>query len=116
MLKFDIHPLLKLKGATKLMAYLYNRGLSVGRAHHLISKNVKTIAISDIEKLCHIFNCTPNDLFTFEESAAAPLAPNSALKKLIRVSPPSVTELVGDLSLEEANELLFKMAELKKQK
>lgn len=116
MLKFDVKPLLKVKGATKLMAYLYNRGFSRSKAQHVIKTNVKQISISDIEHLCHIFNCTPNDLFVFEESTAKPLQPNSALKQLVRTPLPTVHDLIGDLSLSEATELINKMAEIKNQK
>ena len=116
MLKFDVHPLLKLKGAKTSAAFLQNLGITKNKSQHLVSENVKLISISDIEYLCQIFNCTPNDLFTFEESAAKPLPPNSALKKLIRTPIPSIPELVKDLSFEQASELMNKLAEIKNQK
>jgi DNA-binding Xre family transcriptional regulator len=115
MLKLDIHPLLALKGATKKLAYLYNRGLSEGRAKHLISKNIKTISIADIEKLCLIFNCTPNDLFIYEESVSNPLPQNSALKKIVRTPIPSMPELVKDLSIEQTTELMNRIIQFKKE-
>ncbi len=114
MLKFDILPLLKLKGAKSKAAFLQSRGLSKGKAQHVVKKDVKQIFISDIEKLCRIFNCTPNDLFAFEESTANPLPENSALKKLIRPSAINMHDLVSDLSVEDANKLISKFAELKK--
>jgi len=116
MLKFDINPLLSLKGATSKMAYLYNRGITRNKSYHLIGKNVKSISISDIESLCKIFNCTPNDLFTFEESESNPLPDGSALKQLIRTPLPSLPDLVKDLSVEQATELLTQLQQLKNQK
>jgi DNA-binding Xre family transcriptional regulator len=114
MLKFDVHPLLKLKGAKTSAAYLSNLGITKSKSQHLVKKDLKTISISDIEKLCYIFNCTPNDLFTFEESAAKPLPQNSALKKLVRTHP-SIPELISGLSVEQASELINKLAEIKNQ-
>jgi len=116
MLKFDVHPLLKLKGAKTTAAYLRDFGVTENKAKHLINKNVKFIAISDIEKLCRIFNCTPNDLFTFEEPASKPLPQNSALRQLVRTPLPSLPELVSDLSAEQASALVNKIIEFKNQK
>ncbi len=116
MLKFDVHPLLKLKGAKTSAAYLSNLGITKSKSQHLVKKDLKTISIADIEHLCYIFNCTPNDLFTFEESAAKPLPQNSALKKLVRTPIPSIPELINDLSVEQASELMNKLVEIKNKK
>ena len=116
MLKFNLRPLLQLKGATKLIAYLFHHGFTKNKAQHLIKDQVKVLYISDIEKLCQVFNCTPNDLFAYEESEANPLPPDSALKQLIRKPIPTVYELVNDLSLQEATDLINKLAEFKNQK
>jgi len=98
------------------MAFLYKRGITRNKSHHLINKNVKLISISDIEHLCLIFNCTPNELFTFEESKEKPLPENHALKQLIRSPLPSVPELVKDLSISQATDLINKLIEIKNQK
>lgn len=116
MLKYDITPLLKLHGAKNLGAHLWNCGFSRGKSRHLVSKNLKQIFVSDIEKLCYIFNCTPNDLFHYEEAAGKPLPSNSALKKLVREHIPTIPELVTGLSAEEAKELMIKFAEIRNQK
>ncbi len=114
MLKFDVHPLLKLKGAKTKAPFLQSRGFSKSKSQHLVKKDVKQIYISDIDKLCRIFNCTPNDLFTFEESAANPLPENSALKKLVRSSELNIQDLISGLSVEDAKNLINKFVELKK--
>ncbi len=116
MLKFDLTPLLKLHGAKNLGAHLWNCGFSKGRARHLVSKDLKIIAISDIEKLCYTFNCTPNDLFCYEEAVGKPLPPNSALRNLVREHIPTVPELVKGLTAEDAKELMTKLAEIRNQK
>lgn len=116
MLKFDIQTLLKLSGATRKMAFLHNRGITRSKAQHLIKKDVKRITISDIEKLCRIFNCTPNELFTFEESSDKPLPPESALKQLVREPIPTIPEILSGLSAKKSAELINKLIEIKNQK
>ncbi len=116
MLKFDLTSLLKLHGAKTAAAYLWNCGFSRSRSRHLVDKNIKTISISDIEKLCYTFNCTPNDLFYYEEAVGKPLPPNSALKNLVREHIPTVPELVKGLTAEDAKELMIKLADIRNQK
>jgi hypothetical protein len=116
MLKFDLTPLLKLHGAKTAAVHLWNCGFSKGRARHLVSKDLKIIAISDIEKLCYTFNCTPNDLFNYEEAVGKPLPQNSALKNLVREQIPTVPELVRGLTAEDAKELMIKLADIRNQK
>jgi hypothetical protein len=115
MLKFDILPLLKYKGEQNPVLYLRKNGFSETTSYHLTGKNVKRLTITNIRKLCNLFNCTPNDLFTYEESEAKPLPPTSAQKQLVRNPIPSFSELVGDLTALQAKELLNKLIEIKNQ-
>jgi hypothetical protein len=116
MLKFNVHPLLKLNGAKTAGSYLYERGISLGRARHVVKKDVKVVAVSTIEQLCHLFNCTPNELFVYDESEGKPLAENSALRKLIPSVVPTIPELFAGLSAEEAKGIMNKIAEMKREK
>ena len=116
MLKFDLTTLLKLHVAKTTANHLWNCGFSRAKARHLASKNVKSLSIADIEKLCYTFNCTPNDLFHYEESVGKTLPQNSALKALVREHVPTVPEIITGLSAEDAKELMIKLAEIKNQK
>lgn len=116
MLKFDILYLLKFKSVNKKMAFLYKRGFTKGKSYRLIQKNVKQLRVSDIELLCKVFNCTPNDLFTYEESVEKPLPDGSALKALVRQPLPSFPELISDLTVEQASEFINKIRKMKLEK
>ena len=116
MLKFDIQPLLKYKGEKNPALYLKKNGFSKTTSYHLAGKNVKQLSVTDIRRLCTLFNCTPNDLFTYVESESKPLPPNSALKQLVRIPLPSIPELIGDLSPAQTTELMNKLIEIKNQK
>jgi len=115
MLKFDILPLLKFKGEKSPALYLKKNGFSKTTSHHFVGKNVKRLTVTDIRRLCNLFNCTPNDLFTYTESESKPLPPNSAMKQLVRTPLPSFTELVDDLTALQAKELMNKLIEIKNQ-
>jgi DNA-binding Xre family transcriptional regulator len=115
MLKFDILPLLRFKGDKNPALYLKRNGFSKTTSYHLTGKDVKRLTITDIRRLCNLFNCTPNDLFTYVESESKPLPPNSAMKQLVRKPLPSIPELIGDLSPAQTNELMNKIMEMKNQ-
>jgi DNA-binding Xre family transcriptional regulator len=114
MLKFDILPLLKFKGDKNPALYLKRNGFSKTTSYHLTGKKVERLTINDIRRLCNLFNCTPNDLFTYVESESKPLPANSAMKQLVRKPLPSIPELIGDLSPAQTAELMNKIMENKK--
>jgi DNA-binding Xre family transcriptional regulator len=116
MLKFDILPLLKFKGERTPALYLKKNGFSKTTSYHFTGKkSVKRLTITDIRRLCNLFNCTPNDLFTYVESESKPLPANSPMKQLVRKPIPSIPELIGDLSPAQTNELMNKIMEMKNQ-
>lgn len=117
MLKFDILPLLKFKGGKTPALYLQKNGFSRTTSYRFAGmKSVKRLTITDIRKLCNLFNCTPNDLFTYVESESKPLPPGSPMKQLVRQPVPSIPELLGDLSASQTTELINKLMEFKNQK
>jgi DNA-binding Xre family transcriptional regulator len=113
MLKFDLDPLFKIRAINKKTAFLYKNGFSKSKAATLVNSKFKSISIKNIELLCRAFNCTPNDLFTFDESASNPLPADSALKSIIKKPIPSVSEIVKDLSVSDAAELIANLEKFK---
>ena len=62
MLKLNVENLLKEKGKTKY--WLWKRtNLTYTNFDNLIKNRTKSIRYSNIEKLCELLECTPNDLF-----------------------------------------------------
>ncbi len=62
MIKFNIMKLLYDKGKTK---YWLNKqlGMSYGNFLKMVNNETKMIKLENIEALCQILECTPNDLF-----------------------------------------------------
>jgi len=62
MLKIDVERLLKEKGKTKY--WLWKKtNLTYTNFDNLIKNRTKSIRYANLEKLCEVLECTPNDLF-----------------------------------------------------
>lgn len=66
MLKLRVKELLEKENKTKY--WLYKQlGMSYQNFSKMIYNETKSIRYENIETLCLIFNCTPNELFEFTE-------------------------------------------------
>lgn len=62
MIKLDVLNLLEKNGKTKY--WLYKQlGMSYQKFSRMINNETKSIQYENIDALCQIFNCTPNELF-----------------------------------------------------
>lgn len=61
-MKLNVLELLKKKGKTKY--WLYSQfGMSYTNFNNIVMNKTKSIKYENIEKLCEILECEPNDLF-----------------------------------------------------
>lgn len=66
MLKLRVLELLEKNGKTKY--WLYKQlGMSYQNFNKMVNNETKSIRYENIETLCLLFNCTPNELFEFTE-------------------------------------------------
>ena len=66
MIKLKVLDLLQQKGHTKY--WLYKQlGMSYQNFNKMINNQTKSIRYENIETMCLLFNCTPNDLFKITE-------------------------------------------------
>lgn len=66
MVKLNVLTLLKKKEKTKYWLYK-QMGMSYQNFQKMICNETASIKYSNIEALCVIFDCTPNELFIFED-------------------------------------------------
>lgn len=66
MIKLNVLSLLSEKGKTKYWLYK-QMGMSYQNFNKMINNETKSIQYENIDALCQIFECTPNDLLVFEE-------------------------------------------------
>ena len=66
MIKLDVLHLLEKQGKTKY--WLYKQlGMSYQNFSKMINNQTKSIRYENIETICLLLNCTPNDLFIITE-------------------------------------------------
>lgn len=66
MLKLNVLELLEKNGKTKY--WLYKQlGMSYQNFSRMVNQETKSIRYENIETICLLLNCTPNDLFTITE-------------------------------------------------
>ncbi|MBQ4612710.1 MAG: helix-turn-helix transcriptional regulator [Clostridia bacterium] len=66
MIKLNVLTLLEKHGKTKY--WLYKQlGMSYQNFNKMINNETKSIRYENIETLCLLFNCTPNELFEISE-------------------------------------------------
>ena len=62
MLKFNFTRIFKAKGITKPYTFLVKAGYSASFSTRLTNNKVRMLNLTDVEKLCVMLKCTPNDL------------------------------------------------------
>ena len=66
MVKLNVLALLEQKGKTKY--WLYKQlGMSYQNFSKMINNETKSIQYENIDAMCHLFECTPNELFIYND-------------------------------------------------
>ena len=66
MIKLNVLELLEKKGKTKYWLYK-QMGMSYQNFNRMVNNETKSIRYENIEALCQLLECTPNQLFRFTE-------------------------------------------------
>lgn len=115
MLKYNIKRVLELRGIERPHSFLMKNGFASQTARNLVTNSMVHIKPGQIEKLCLLLNCTPNDLYEWKPDANVPVAENHPLKELKREKPAqNIAQMVKDLSVEKLGELESMINQLKR--
>ena len=66
MIKLRALELLKENGRSKYWLYM-QLGMSYQNFNKMVNNETKSIKYENIETMCRLFNCTPNDLFNISD-------------------------------------------------
>lgn len=66
MVRLNVLELLQQQGHTKYWLYI-QLGMSYQNFNKMVNNQTASIRYENIEALCQILNCTPNELFVFEK-------------------------------------------------
>ncbi len=114
MLYFNIKRVLELRGIEKPYSFLAANGFASQTATNFLNNQIGHIKPAQMEKICLLLHCTPNDLFDWRPDKNTAGAENHPLKALTRTKPsPHISELVKDLPVEKMGELEAMIYELK---
>jgi DNA-binding Xre family transcriptional regulator len=113
MLYFNVRRLLDLRGIENPYTFLMKQGFVSQTASNLVRNRVGHIKPEQMETLCLILNCTPNDLFDWRPDKKSVVPENHALRSLSKENTPSFTQMVKEVPIEKLNRLESFMNELK---
>lgn len=112
MLKLNIDKHCRLRNFENSPAFLRRKGFSHWKSNQLGSPNLNSITFDDLERLCELFKCTPNDLFEWTPNKGGDAKngehPLSILKK-----DDSVTSEINQLSFAQLKEIARVLKEKK---
>lgn len=111
MLTFDITRIFKARGIDKPFSYLVKRGYSDNFATRIVNNRIEKMNLKDVERLCELLHCTPNDLLKWtptKENAAKENHPLVSLKRNDNVI--HLTQMLNSVPLDKLAdiELLIK--------
>lgn len=112
MLKFNIKNLMKLRGITHPHAYLLKNGFSRSVAARIAAEKMTAISPSQIEKLCIVLKCLPNDLFCWTAGKDETATESHPLWKIREKEIKSVAELGKEIHAEKFPEFFEKVKQL----
>jgi DNA-binding Xre family transcriptional regulator len=87
MISLNLTPLFQARGIERPFSFLVKAGFSRESATKLINGGTASIRFSQLEKLCLLFICEPNDLFLFTPQADKQYPPDCPLFKIIKQEP-----------------------------
>jgi len=116
MLYFNIRRLMDLRGIERPYKFLTKNGFASQTASNLANNLIGRITPKQMEKICLLLNCTPNDLFDWREDENMSVSESHALRSLIKEKTPSFTQMVKDLPVEKLSELEAVINEMKNAK
>lgn len=84
MLYFNLTRLLKLRGVERPYSWLVQNGFVPQTAVRWSKNEIGYVRPEQMERLCLLLNCTPNDLFDWREDSQTVVHDTHALRTLIK--------------------------------
>lgn len=86
---------------------MVNNGINRQTTNNLLKQTTSVVKLDHIQLLCRILNCTPNDLFEWEDDAANPLPATHSLNDLKRtMTAQNILQMAKDVPLNEVERLI----------
>ena len=86
MLQYNFKPIFALRAITRPFAFLRQNGFSNSFAAKVTQNKVKVLNNRELERLCLVFDCTPNELLEWVPDEGLPVDDKHSLHKLLASS------------------------------
>ncbi|MCX6152346.1 MAG: helix-turn-helix transcriptional regulator [Ignavibacteriales bacterium] len=114
MLKYNFERLFKMKGISKPAIFLMEAGFPKDKAYRIINHKVSSFSPNQIEKLCAIFECTPNDLMEWTNDDKIKVSENHPLQKLLPAMPVDLRDIAKGVPIDKMEDFARRIEEIKK--
>ena len=102
MLTFNFKRIFRARGIDKPFSYLVKGGYSQNMTTRIVNGRVKPLDLTDIERLCVLFQCTPNDFLEWKPGSHDVNPGNHPLAPLKRDDTMAhLTQLINTMPLEK---------------
>ncbi len=82
MLNYNFKRVFRAKGIDKIHAYLCNAGFSNNFATKIKNNNAKRLELKELERLCMVLKCTPNDFLEWTPEPNTDIVENHPMNLL----------------------------------
>lgn len=115
MLIFNPKRIFAMRGIEKPSGFLARIGFSYPTATKFLKLESSLVKIKNIERLCIALNCTPNDLFEWQNDGKVNLPENHSLNALHKgEAPKNLQQLIKDVPADKLTQIESLLNELKK--
>lgn len=112
MLQLNLKRIFKARGIEQPYKFLVKNGFVPFTAHKYKNGNVEHMRLDHIERLCVLFNCTPNDIFEWTPADLLDDRPDHPLQRIRkREKKIEINKLLSQMSLEKLEEIEKLIAE-----
>ncbi len=102
MLAFNLKRIFAARGIEKPFTYMVRKGFSDSFSSSIINGRKHQMNLREVERLCELFKCTPNDLLEWTPSAEQAIQKDHPLKPLERTNKvEGLTQLLSSVPLDK---------------
>lgn len=106
MLAFNLKRLFAARGIEKPFTYMVRKGFSDSFSSCIINGRKHQLNLREVERLCELFKCTPNDLLEWTPTAEQTAVENHPLKPLERTEKVAgLTQLLSSVPLDKLSQI-----------
>jgi hypothetical protein len=113
MMYYNFYKIFDLRGITNPFVFLIDNGFSRGQAFNITNRSNNGLRIENLEKLCLVLSCTPNDLIEWVPPKVSNVPDTHPLHKLKPTETLDFSELTKDIPIEKFPEIYNAIKEAK---